>query len=320
MYKIILKSSIRFLIFFSTLNISLLPAQEKTIDLKDLNTSLLPAICAHYDGKDYTKTDCLNILRQYLLYYSGATSDANTVEKFTHSALTQYFSFQALFELSRNAGFSADIDEAKKFYENYSSRQNPSKLIEELSLLKLSKQEIVRSIYEKQTIQNYRKELFKSELVGEAEAMLYYYDNPQTFTQEPGITCHVFQLDSPLSTPSLQRVNQLIRQGLEASKALKQQNGKFKTLADQFVGDISHKKSELSTLSKAPLQQFYLIKNPAGHLLYFPFKRIEQSQIAFELLKEKIINSIKSHRVNKHLSKEISQQLNLNSYQLFIDP
>ena len=295
-------------------------AQIKSIDLSDLNSTSLPEICVQYDGISYNKKESLNILRQYLLYYTGAPSDATTVNKFTRSSLEQYFSFKALYEISRNSGCAANLDEARQFYDSYSSRLTPSKLIEELSLLKLSKEEIIRTIYEKQSVQNYRKKLYKEYLVGEAEAMLYYHENQSTFMQHPGLKFKVYKLDKTISSMEVKSYNSLLAQGLSTEKILQQKKHKFTLLKDQFIRKDSSQKSEFHPLLSVALNQHHMIENSSGFWLCVPTEKIDSYLLPFDQVKDKIINSLKRHEVNKKLKNDIDQHLDLKGFKIFISP
>ncbi|MDD7985584.1 hypothetical protein PQO01_11555 [Lentisphaera marina] len=301
-------------IFFTTQTF----AQVKNIKLSDLNSSLLPEVCLEYDGEKYSKKQSLNILKQYLLYYSGAPSDAITVKNFTRSSLEQYFAFKALYEISRNAGCAANLDEARKFYDSYSSRLSPSKLIEELSLLKLSKEEIIRLIYEKQSVQNYRKKLFQEQLIGEAEAMLYYHENTKKFIQSAGIKFKAYKLENPISSLEIQSFNSLLAQGLSTEKILQQKKYPHSTLKDQFISTEISQKSKFYPLLNAKLHQLQLVETSTDSILCLPIEKIESYQLPFDQVKEKIINSLKRHRVNKRLKNEIAQHLELKKFKLLI--
>ena len=84
-----------FLGLLCVINLSL-KSQATKVTLEELNTSLLPEICVQYDDVQYGKLQSLRIIKQYLVYYVGAPSDAQTVKSFTRNSLEQYFSFKAL--------------------------------------------------------------------------------------------------------------------------------------------------------------------------------------------------------------------------------
>ena len=308
-----------FLSLFCALKLSLI-SQATKVTIAELNTSLLPDMCIQYDDIQYDKNQSLKIIKQYLAYYSGAPSDAQTVKSFTRNSLEQYFSFKALYELSRNAGYAADIDEARKFYDAYSKRLSPSKLIEELSVLNLSKEEIIRIIYEKQSVQNYRKQLFKTYPIGEAEAMLYYHENKSTFTQAAGLKFDSYKVENALVSSEVQSINRLLAQGLSLEKVLQQKEISFTPLPEQFISKAKLQESEFAIMREAQLHQLYMIESPIGPLLCKPKAKIDAKLLPFDQVKKKIINSLKSHQVNKQLKKEISQHLELKAYKNFIQP
>lgn len=308
-----------FLGILCLIHLSLL-SQVKKITLEELNTSLLPDVCIQYDGIQYDKSQSLQIIKQYLAYYVGAPSDAQTVKSFTRNSLEQYFSFKVLYELSRNAGCAADIDEARKFYDAYSNRLSPSKLIEELSVLNLSKEEIIRIIYEKQSVQNYRKKLFKNYPIGEAEAMLYYHENKNTFTQAAGLKFNSYKIENALPASQIQSFNRLLAQGWKIEKVLQQKEISFTPLPEQFISEAKLQESEFAMMRDAQLHQIYMVNSPIGPLLCKPTNKIKAKLLDFDQVKEKIINSLKSHQVNKQLKMEIKQHLELKGFKNFIQP
>ncbi|EDM27959.1 hypothetical protein LNTAR_01120 [Lentisphaera araneosa HTCC2155] len=313
-------SKFLFLSFLCVIKLSL-TSQVKKVTLEELNTSLLPQVCIQYDDIQYDKNQSLQIIKQYLAYYVGAPSDAQTVKSFIRNSLEQYFSFKALYELSRNAGCAADMDEARKFYDAYSNRLSLSKLIEELSVLNLSKEEIIRIIYEKQSVQNYRKKLFKNYLIGEAEAMLYYHENKNTFTQAAGLKFNSYKIENALTSSDVQSINRLLAQGLSFEKILQQKGISFTPLPEQFISETKLHESDFAVMrGDAQIHQIYMINSPIGPLLCKPTSKVDAKLLAFEKVKEKIINSLKSHQVNKQLKIEIKQHLELKGFKNFIQP
>jgi hypothetical protein len=312
----------QFSIFKLQLLIALLfstPLLGNQLEIKDLDCSLIPDICAKYDGHSYSKAETLKILKSYLMFFNGDPKDPETVKNYTASALDQYFSFKALFELSRNDGCAADIDEARNLYENYSSKQSPSKLIEELSLLRLNKEEIIRSIYEKQSVQNYRIKILKSIQIGEAEAMLFYHEKPEKFIQKAGRYSRIFQIEKELSMQTIKELNKLIVQGISAETALENKNIEVLALPKLFIESQTQSSSPFRSLIDAETGKFTQITTASGPLLTIPEAFRKESKIDFFKVSDKIVESLKNHKLKKILGTNISNHLEIKRFKNLIN-
>ena len=290
-----------------------------SLELSEVNTSLVPEKCATFKTQIIHKTEALKILSRYLHLFRGTPQDAATIRAFTASALDQNFSYEVLYQIALENDAFISLNEAQELYEAHKKKANQSQLLSQLKDLNLSDSEITKTIQQKLTILRYRETQLKQLSIPEAELRLFYSKNPTQFEQEKSVETQAFQVSSQFDPSTISSLRILLRQGLSLEEVLKQKainNSKFPE--PLIITPATHLASPFAKLLASSLGDLQLIDTGKASLLCLVTKVKPSKKLDFYTIEKALENKLKNDRLNKKIELQIALKLKQAEYKNFL--